>query len=247
MKDYIFIDEDTLNMFYEQKCSRKSPKVKYTFGFELPVLLENIALKFNVSRENESRILNKYEKIDALRIFLKKEGLLTERRPFNRIQHNDLCFFEERFVARKIIIPADIVKKGLKVEENLVVWISEPNPDDLIEDEWDGHGSFLFLTEKVFDMHSSSRMESGCSALQALWNKVTGEDFFNKPNGEPFGRWNSDHPVDKLRKFGARVSDSRELVALYSKRYMTNEQAYIYNGKRYRTNDILGYPIFIAN
>jgi hypothetical protein len=104
----------------------------------------------------------------------------------------------------------------------------------------------LWLDESAnFDMYS------GWSALQALTNLWNGKDMLAKgeTNGEtfePLGRGSLDHPIDKLRSRGAIVGDEREIPTLYMPRYMSDEQCYTFEGNVRRVNDLLAYPIFIA-
>jgi hypothetical protein len=61
-----------------------------------------------------------------------------------------------------------------------------------------------------------------------------------------FGRFDPLHPIEKLKKVGGVPSLSREIETIYKIAYMTNEQAYTVEGKVRRVNDILAYPLFIA-
>lgn len=70
--------------------------------------------------------------------------------------------------------------------------------------------------------------------------ETSGETF------EPLGRGNFDHPIDKLISRGALVGDEREILTLYMPRYMSDEQCYRFDGNERRVNDLLAYPIFIA-
>ena len=104
----------------------------------------------------------------------------------------------------------------------------------------------MYLTELWLD-DSTSFFWSGCSALQAIVNAVQGKALGTRDALEPFGREDSKHPVRKLMGIGATLGDERRITSLYIKRAITNEQCYKLNGEVRRVNDLLAYPIFIAD
>ena len=85
-------------------------------------------------------------------------------------------------------------------------------------------------------------------ALQAVVNLATGREMVSgcaEGRGGPFGRDTYAHPVDKLRNLGVRAEKARRITALYKRRYMSDEQCFAHKGRKYRTCDLLGYPLYI--
>jgi len=97
----------------------------------------------------------------------------------------------------------------------------------------------------MYDKGSFYSNLSGCSALQALSNIVFDKPLFEINGEEPLGRGNYKHPVKKLNELGAINLGKFEIKTLYRKRYITNEQCFTQERKRYRCNDLLGYPLLI--
>ena len=87
---------------------------------------------------------------------------------------------------------------------------------------------------------------SGCSALQAIANAAAGLPLIDRSQGEALGRDSYLHPTEKLVAIGGTIGDERNIECLYRLRYMTDEQCFSADGKQYRVNDILGYPIYLA-
>jgi hypothetical protein len=136
----------------------------------------------------------------------------------------------------------------------LAVWVSEPKIEDLMASkspDWDWTGTFLYLTETVLDGGDYQDVRSGCSALQAIANAISGGKLVSVPRmsdvREPLGRGTYLHPLKKLIQAGAvAVGTPKSILSLYRKRYITNEQCVEFRGTNYQTNDLLGYPVFIA-
>jgi hypothetical protein len=154
-------------------------------------------------------------------------------------------FFLEETLATPITIPKSQLPPELGLAA-IKIWISDPNPTDFNGPEWSFSGSFLYLTELIFDNIVYQSVYSGCSALRFIANAATGAPFLERSGSDDLGRDNADHPIDKLRPFGAVKGDPRRIEALYRIRYMTDEQVYTYQDQEHRVHDILGYPIFIA-
>lgn len=130
--------------------------------------------------------------------------------------------------------------------EHLIVWVAEPDYNMLSKEPWTYSGTFLFLIETLYDKGEFRFNLSGCSALQAISNIVTGQPFYSKNQNEPLGRYNSQHPLEKLKSIGAIYIHKQEINTIYRRRYMTNEQCFDFGGYKYRCNDLLGYPLFIS-
>lgn len=61
-----------------------------------------------------------------------------------------------------------------------------------------------------------------------------------------YGRWHEGHPIKKLEQVGAIVLRPRKIESVYKVVYMSNEQSIVVDGRTTRINDILAYPLFIA-
>lgn len=161
--------------------------------------------------------------------------------------HDVPTFILEQTTARKIILPSDYLEKMVGLRD-LAVWIADPQPvaSSEMKHDWDFCGTFLYLVEVYFDDEGFNTVYSGCSALQMIYNAATGEPLLKRCFDEPLGRNSSEHPVGKLEALGAMVGDDRKIECLYRTRYMTDEQCYLFDGEERRVNDLLGYPIYIA-
>lgn len=54
------------------------------------------------------------------------------------------------------------------------------------------------------------------------------------------------HPVEILKQLGASIFPSRRIRSLYRKRYVTDEMFFKDDNGEHRSNDVVGYPIFIS-
>jgi hypothetical protein len=122
----------------------------------------------------------------------------------------------------------------------------DPGTESVNQDE--ASGTFLYLTEARLDGGQTQTTFSGCSALQAIVNAANGRPLLQgNDDGEPLGRQTYEHPIKKLIDVGARVSgEARRIESLYYIRYITDEQCHTRDSKLLRGNDLLGYPLFIA-
>jgi hypothetical protein len=199
-------------------------------------------------RDHVNEPLPLHKKITHLTKALTKAGLLGRTRPTVMLQSDnpEPRFVLETTAARKVIFAPEHFAKIPKLKE-FAVWVADPDPADLTpEATWKYTGTFLLLTQLQFDDVRFQTVFSGCSALQAVVNGFRGDRLILGPDGEPLGRGSYVHPVEKLRQMSVAVSEPREIQALYRLRYMTNEQCYTYDGREYRVNDLLAYPLFIA-
>jgi hypothetical protein len=71
--------------------------------------------------------------------------------------------------------------------------------------------------------------------------------FFTPDHDEPLGRGSRKHPIEKLKRLGAFVTEEQHLESLYYVRYITDEQVYSPKGFPVRVNDLVGYPIYISS
>ncbi|MER7128645.1 hypothetical protein [Streptosporangium saharense] len=179
-----------------------------------------------------------------------KHGMLVDR-PYVR---------EVNVVATPVYIPVPEPLQGVR-GSMLTVWVCEPIGEvGFIDAEadgswaWDWVGTYVFLVEEIRDSGLQHFM-SGISALCALVNFVAGHDPCGRPeqihscvsaHGEPWGRDLAMHPVEKLSKVGGIAGRKRAIETVYKIVQMTDEQASVVNGKEVRLNDILAYPLYIA-
>jgi hypothetical protein len=154
-------------------------------------------------------------------------------------------YVHELALATRVRLPvaANLITEGCPPE--LTVWVADPPPRmGEPKDPWDFNGSYLFLVEEINPTPEKPArcFFSGISALARVIRTaqpdVTGEAL------EGLGRASSAHPIDKLIKYGARVSLDRQIEVLYQIRYMTDEQGG-WSVSEGRVNDLLGYPLAI--
>lgn len=245
LRNYEYISGDLVNSYFDQIRLVEGPDRVRNFGVSLS--LTGPSVDFGQGKRNDEPSL--HEKIVRIEEFFRKNGDLAQCRP----QESSASYGVEptRFVletctARKVVVPC----KQTRVLENLdsfAVWISDPDPSVYVLEDHVWRGTFLFLVEGWFDRSQYHSTYSGCSALQFIMNVAEGRRPTEIADGEPLGRGSDLHPIDKLRRLGATASDQRRIVSLYRKRYVTNEQCYAHGGQRRRVNDLVGYPLYIAD
>jgi len=204
------------------------------------------------SQTSERIPLKTHEKIDLIEAFLEADNQLQHSHP-EVVSSQSFSEDAPRFVlktmaATKVMLPLS-APDAIKGLSNVAIWVSDPDPRVYSQDPYDWRGTFVYLTELHWDNGSRSHFLSGVSALQVIVNLSSGKDFFDiiKDEFEPFGRGRDLHPVDKLKEVGGVVTDKRKVKSLYRIRYLTNEQCYNYEGQERRVNDLLGYPLYIAD
>ena len=244
MRRYIHVDHAELRSLYEQIEGRQSAKKR-----RKSVGLSIAGPRVDVTEED--RDASAHEMIGALVEALRARQRLATERPRNVPWEFPQNFVLETFDAIKVVLPRKVVEPATDVATGLVVWIADPvDGAGESRDPYMPGGTFLYLTEARLDGGDGRQTTfSGCSALQAVANAAQGKPFlaFN-PAGEPLGRQTYEHPVKKLVGVGGMATgEVRRLEALYSIRYMTNEQCYVHNGTELRGHDLLGYPIYIAD
>jgi hypothetical protein len=259
--DYLYVDEQRLAILADL-AGTKGHDEKTSWKVV-------ISLNPHIERQRDSvpRLPSPREQITAVVKYLRRNGLLRERRPktmreLDRVDsppgaaYTDpdrrTPFVFETMQARKVIFPGTTIEdiQGLR---QLAVWVSDPIRDDVLngQSELGFPGMFVYLTEAHWDDGELQTVWSGCSALQAVGNfanrtgKVVSLDHIEP--SDVFGRGSNQHPVLSLKRCGGiPAGDVRTITALYRIRYVTNEQAYTYQNTRYRVCDLLGYPIFIG-
>ncbi|MBX7135026.1 MAG: hypothetical protein K1X67_20355 [Fimbriimonadaceae bacterium] len=244
VQDYLFLDRERLALYYDQvpdDLKRSAHDVSKEVGLSIT------GPSVKLVETKRSRDPSIAEQIDRIRDHLNRSEDLATRRP-QEMSYEAPRFVEESMWARKVIIKDTHLAKieGLK---SIAVWISDPDPADLslLPHRWTG--TFLYLVESFWDDGPLSTVYSGCSALQAIANVALGAEsiFRTRVSGEPLGRWNAQHPVEKLAGVGGVAQAPRRIRVLYRNRYLTDEQCSQFDGQEYRLNDLLAYPLYIAS
>jgi hypothetical protein len=243
--DFLFIDEDRVRMYTAQLVGKKGRITK---------LVDKIKVGFQgvtgeVTFRDKPHRENIFLALTDLETFLDKKGVIGLERPY-QVNWGDLLafpFYRETMIATKVTLPRNLTRRvpGLNA---LVIWISDPQEGHLgSEKDFQFTGTFLYLLEAHTEDGVFRSTLTGCSALQAVVNITFGKDLLERNSGEPFGRGNYQHPVEKLQSIGGIASFPRKITALYKKRYMTDEQRFTFNGQRFRSCDLLAYPIYIRS
>jgi hypothetical protein len=245
--DYLFVDDALLRRYTEQIRDRFAQDEDRSWSMSASLT----GPKLESARKTQRRELNSYERADLLQVYLQVTDDLATKRPDSIDQYqapSSARFVLETIEATKVIIPAPHLEavKGLS---SFAVWIADPDPAVYSQEPWVWLGTFLYLTEMHWDTLGFQTVFSGCSALRTIVNAAGGQDLLALDDAEtfePFGRGSYEHPIQKLQRIGATVSDRRKITTLYRKRYMTNEQCYTVGEQERRVNDLLAYPVFIA-
>lgn len=257
LRDYYFVDEHRVRVLTDQIKDRFSEEssFRWTMGASLA------GPKFESNLNRTWREPNIHERIDLLAKCLANSGDLFEGRPqtTDAVSSPGPRYVIEHVDAVKLIVPASSLQAVSNLK-SFALWVSDPDFSIRPKDRWDFVGSFLYLVEAHWDDSPFHTTYSGRSALQAIVNSARGLDLMAFPKSpigsdgctppefwEPLGRGNADHPIEKLQRIGAVVSDKRRITTLYRLRYMTNEQCVKVDGETRRFNDILGYPVYIAS
>lgn len=214
------------------------------------------------SSKSSPTTLSRVERVELAEDLLRDTGLLRAFRPETESEFRE---FNEEDEARPWfcfewlqMTPVHLPSRELgprTFTPDLTVWVADPT-DDL---KWravqppDHVGSFLFLVEEIGSFQTV-RFISGISALRLLVDFVARPDAFRvkdlfeaRRTKDELGRFNAIHPVEKLKLVGGYAGRRRPVAAIYRIVYMTNEQAYTTEAEEHvRVNDILAYPLFIA-
>jgi hypothetical protein len=247
MRDYLFVDENRLEIFLQQSPNPPRKKLRKKKAVSLSIT----GPKVELSEESSDSPPTLHEKIETLIAQLREQKLLSTRRPIHLHDPEEEArpFILEEISACKLLFPKTALDHLPGVQE-LVLWVSDPNPEDLDPTDYRITGTFLYLTEIIFDKDYNGRFWSGCSALQVIGNALAGRQLLQRSfsANDPLGFNSYVHPVRKLLALGAKTTgEVRKVVSLYSKRYFSNELCFEFSGTNYRANDLLGYPIFIAS
>lgn len=192
---------------------------------------------------------------------LRESGQLNISRPdtaeeFWRGEH-DGWYVYERVLATPVVLPLkDRLPDGVSGPDALTVWVIDPPEPLQPREEWDFSTSFVFIVEELGEFRwPMGWFLSGISALRLVAEVLTdprpetiSHDSMHRLGATPdrFGRWQDDHPVERLRVIGGTVGRPRIIDTVYKIEYMTDEQSYPYNGAQLRVSDILAYPLYIA-
>lgn len=228
-------------MLYAQLPSKY--KKKMNINFEL-----SLTPKLKIENENINPTV--YEKIEIIEKYFINENLVDFNRPIDsnetfNIQMNEYVL--ESCEATKIEFPYIEFELPNDKIQKFSLWVSNPSKIIFDEEKIIQEGTFLYLPEVWIDSGYYHRTVSGCSALKFLVNALTESKLFERDSigNELFGRDSNKHPIDKLLKLGCEVKYQKRITTLYKKRYITDEQCYIFNNKNIRVNDLMGYPIYI--
>ncbi|MBB5083139.1 hypothetical protein [Nonomuraea endophytica] len=224
--------------------------------------------KASTKRANGRAQASAHHQIESVVEALREHGQLRDYRPERTHElYKRSELMPDRPYVREFNIAATPVY--LPVPEHLqdvrgpilTVWVCDPIGEvGFIDKEhdgsfaWDWVGTYVFLVEEIREASVRPFM-SGISALCAVVNFVAGHDPCGQPdqihsctrkNGEPWGRDLSIHPIEKLSKVGGIAGRKRNIETVYKIVHMTNEQATLIDGEEVRLNDILAYPLYIA-
>jgi hypothetical protein len=135
--------------------------------------------------------------------------------------------------------------------EDLTVWVLDPiEPSREPVDEWDWLGSYVFIVQELLDLKAPHSVFSGISALRLVAEKIAVAENVDMRDlagtEDVFGRWHEGHPIEKIKAIGAKVGRRRRIETVYKIGYMSDEQYIKVNGAEGRINDILAYPLYIA-
>lgn len=250
MENYLYINERLVNQYYDMlQDTLPKPSYKKAIKLSIPTFFEA-----SFSDTEKGKEQSCYHKIKTIEEAFRAENLISNTRlseMSTRLCDSDGSeenkkFFQEKCSATKVVIPTGANFKFPHIKY-ITVWVSEPDPTLYSDVSFIWRGTFLYLVTIETEHEREQTIFSGVSALQALSNLVTGEPFLSrhKDGGEPLGRWNGIHPLEKLKTLGAEISYEREITTLYKKHYFTNEQSHTYEGKERRVNDLLAYPLWI--
>lgn len=243
MESFSFINEPLIDFYYKSYGINDHviPKKKITQEVSTTGLKLSREISDHISK---SSVL---DKLDSLLLFLNGNELIEYERPneLDIFRPNKIPFTFEEVDCHKLMFPYNTLSPIYNLN-HLVVWVSDPAPENLSTKEWEWTGTFLILIEIVYDKEKFATTLSGCSALQALSNIISGKPFYEINRNESLGRNSTLHPIDKLSSLGAVYLQKQLIKTLYAKRYMTNEQCFDFKGNSYRCNDLLAYPIFIS-
>ena len=193
-----------------------------------------------LGREEFGRLLNGLE----------RAGRLEKLRPSKLSDYDPRKLIFETVEATKVVFPEKLLKATVPAVRELAVWVADPDNrilDRRSDDRYDFSGTFLYLVTPIYSEGIGETIYSGCSALQAISNLITGRPLLDTDWDEPLGRRSFLHPTDKLRTIGGIIVDRRQVEVLYQCRYMSDEQCFNDGKRAHRGHDLLAYPLMIRN
>jgi hypothetical protein len=210
----------------------------------------------NKSRKSTSRTLDDPRLLSEIMDGLREHGQLKIYRPERKRDLPPYTTFvhEVNIEGQPVYLP---VKDDSGVPPGiagLTIWVLEPIGTELgfIDSEpdgswaWDWIGTYVFLVEEHLADPERKYFHSGISALRLIVDVTAGYD--HSPRGmDRYGRDNPAHPIEKLRSVGGVTLRPRQIETVYRIARMTDEQASTINGKQIRLNDIMAYPLYIAD
>lgn len=192
---------------------------------------------------------------------LRESGQLQVVRPEEPAEfwfgNHDGWYVHEQVLATPVVIALkDRLPPEMSGPDALTVWIIDPPEPLRPRAEWDFTTSFLFIVEELGEFKwPMGWFLSGISSLRLIAEVLTdprpqamsSDSLFTLRNSpDRFGRWQEDHPIERLREIGGVVGRTRIIDTVYKIEYMTDEQSYPHNGQNLRVSDILAYPLYIA-
>lgn len=133
----------------------------------------------------------------------------------------------------------------------LNMWVSDPLT--YFVDENDRPDSYLVMAQEIsFELHESPSYVSGWSALRYLADLLPekGPFFwleFQTSETEQANPESLQHPIDRLKNFhGSRAGRSRRIETLYRIVHVTEGRNIIREGRRVPVEEVLAYPLYIA-
>lgn len=239
-----YLNEQEIELYYKLFDIKEHVKTSSALTIEASLLGgPKVSQKF----EKNEKDFDTIDKLFAIWDYLKTNDLISTARPNSiyEAKESEGEFIFENVIAHKLFFPKSKLTEfnGL---DHLVVWFADPDTTKLSDEPYTFTGTFLFLVEALYDRGEFRQTLSGCSALQAMSNIISGQQFYTQNWDEPLGRNNANHPLQKLQDIGAVYLQKQEIKTIYRKRYMTNEQCFMYKDKKYRCNDLLGYPLFVS-
>lgn len=242
MRHYLYIDKNALSLFCQQLQGSKPQKRRKTVGLSLT------GPRVDLTEEDDSQESH-HQMIERLIKGLQQSNLLSNKRPAKVPYQRPKPFVLETTEAAKVVLPKTLMEAATGMDRSLAVWVAEPEllasiPDNPYETV---PATFLYLTDSRLDNGDFQTTLSGCSTLQAIANAAAGKHLRGGGSSEHLGMESYVHPVSKLIGLGGvTTGELRTIQSLYRIRYMTDEQQYTYHSKPLRTNDLLGYPLFVA-
>lgn len=158
-------------------------------------------------------------------------------------------YLKETMTATPVLVPVpdDLVAFG--APEKLKVWVSDPlDTHEEARFAGDVVGAFVFLVEELAEAPVLKHHISGISAMRLLVEGILEDRDITMidRDRDTWGRDSHEHPIEKLQRADGLPLRERTIETVYRVAYMTNEQTWVHNGVETRVNDILGYPLYIA-